>query len=108
MTQENYQRELNISARKHDFIGIQIYDKRERLMEDVGTVLIKDAESGLEFFADTSDPKLRFQIQKSFDEQLKKTKELFGKTGAQYVSIDTTQNYVMELMKMFKERQIKR
>jgi uncharacterized protein (DUF58 family) len=108
MTTEDFTKELNVSARKHDFIGIQIYDKRERLMEDVGTVLIKDAESGAEFFADTSNPKLRMQIQKSFDEQQKKTKELFGKSGSQYVSIDTTANYVTALMKMFKERQIKR
>jgi len=108
MSGEDYQRELNITARKHDFIGIQIYDKRERLMEDVGTVLIKDAESGYEFFADTSNPKLRMQIQKSFDEGQKKTKELFAKSGAQYVSIDTTANYVTSLMKMFKEREVKR
>ena len=108
MTTEDFTKELNVSARKHDFIGIQIYDKRERLMEDVGTVLIKDAESGAEFFADTSNPKLRMQIQKSFDEQQKKIKELFGKSGSQYVSIDTTANYVTALMKMFKEREIKR
>jgi uncharacterized protein (DUF58 family) len=108
MSPENFQREINIAARKHDFIGIQIYDKRERLMEDVGTVLIRDAESGAEFFADTSNPKLRMQIQKSFDEQQKRTKELFGKSGAQFVSIDTTANYVTSLMKMFKEREVKR
>jgi len=108
MTTQDFTKELNISARKHDFIGIQIYDKRERLMENVGTVLIKDAESGAEFFADTSNPKLRMQIQKSFDEQQKKTKEQFGRSGAQYVSIDTTANYVTALMKMFKEREIKR
>ena len=77
-------------------------------MEDVGTVLIRDAESGAEFYADTSDPKLRMQIQKSFDEQQKKTKDLFNRSGAQYISIDTTANYVTELMKMFKDRQIKR
>jgi len=108
MTAEDFTKELNVSARKHDFIGLQIYDKRERLMENVGTVLIKDAETGAEFFADTSDPKLRMQIQKSFDERQKKTKELFGKSGSQYISIDTTANYVTEMMKMFKEREIKR
>jgi uncharacterized protein (DUF58 family) len=108
MTGDDFHKELNITARKHDFIGIQIYDKRERLMENVGTVLIRDAESGVEFFADTSDPKLRMQIQKSFDQQQQKTKELFGKSGAQYVSIDTTANYVTALMKMFKEREVRR
>ena len=108
MSHEDFHKELNVSARKHDFIGIQIYDKRERLMEDVGTVLIKDAESGVEFFADTSDPKLRMQIQKTFDEQQKSLKQLFGRSGAQYISIDTTANYVTELMKMFKEREIRR
>lgn len=108
MTTENYQKELNIAARRHDFIGIQIYDKRERLMENVGTVLIRDAETGQEFFADTSDEKLRAQIQKNFDLEQRKTKELFGKCGSQYISIDTTANYVTELMKMFKEREVRR
>ena len=108
MTQEDYQKEISIVSRKHDFIGIQIYDKRERLMEDVGTVLIKDAETGAEFFADTSDPKLRFQIQKMFDMQQKNTKEMFSKAGSQFMSIDTTANYVTELMKMFKEREVRR
>ncbi|MBS1617994.1 MAG: DUF58 domain-containing protein [Bacteroidetes bacterium] len=108
MVGKDIQKELTIAARKHDFIGIQIYDKRERLMEDVGTVLIQDAESGVEFFADTSDKRLRAQIQKLFDEQQVKNKVTFGKAGAQFVSIDTTANYVTALMKMFKEREIKR
>lgn len=108
MTEEDFQKELNVCSRKHDFIGIQVYDKRERLLEDVGLVLIKDAESGQEFYADTSDPKLRFKLQKSFDEKQKKMKELFGRTGAQFVSMDTTANYVTEMMKMFKEREVRR
>jgi hypothetical protein len=33
---------------------------------------------------------------------------MFGKAGAQFVSIDTTANYVTALMKMFKEREVKR
>ena len=108
MTTADYQKELTIAARKHDFIGIQIYDRREQMMEDIGTVLIKDAETGQEFYANTSNPALRAQIQKNFDQNLKRTKELFGKCGSQYVSMDTTANYVTGLMKMFKEREVKR
>jgi hypothetical protein len=108
MTEGDYVKELTIASRKHDLIGIQIFDKREQMMEDVGTVLIRDAESGREFFADTSNATLRTQITQKFTERQKQNKELFAKCGSQYISIDTTANYVVELMKMFKERQVRR
>ncbi|MFN8311027.1 MAG: DUF58 domain-containing protein [Chitinophagales bacterium] len=108
MTTGDFKRELGIAARRHDFIGLQLYDKRERQMEDVGLVLIKDAESGREFYADTSNAALRLQIASEFDSNQKKLKELFVKSGAQFLSIDTTSNYVTALLRMFKEREMKR
>ncbi|MFN8277161.1 MAG: DUF58 domain-containing protein [Chitinophagales bacterium] len=105
---QDFKRELTIAARKHDLIGLQIYDKREREMADIGLVQFRDAESGQEFFADTSDPKLRFEIQKQFDVRQLQLKELFAKSGAQFLSIETTANYVTALMRLFKEREMKR
>jgi hypothetical protein len=57
----------------------------------------------------SSDPRLRFQIQKSFDEQFTKKEITFGKAGAQFVEHrDDATNYVTALMKMFKEREVKK
>ncbi len=77
-------------------------------MEDVGVVLLEDAESGETFFADTSDKKLRSEIQKQFDTRLAEVKKEFGKNGAQLISMETSANYVKELMQMFKERGVRR
>lgn len=108
MTSVDFKKELTVAGKRHDLIGLQIYDIRERELENIGTVLIKDAESGTEFFADTSNQKLRDQIKKNFDLRQKNTKELFGKCGSQFKAMDTTANYVKELMQLFKEREIRR
>lgn len=107
-TPYNYQKELSIVARKHDFIGVTIFDKREQLLEDVGVVLLEDSESGETFFADTNDIKLRGEIKKQFDTRMQNIQREFGKNGAQLISMETNANYVKELMQMFKERGVKR
>lgn len=108
MGKNNYQKELSIVARKHDFIGIHLFDKREQLMEDVGIVLLEDAESGETFFADTANVNLRKEIKQQFDTRLQEVKKEFGKNGAQLISMETNANYVKELMQMFKERGVRR
>ncbi|MBK7147699.1 MAG: DUF58 domain-containing protein [Bacteroidetes bacterium] len=99
---------LNISARKHDLIGLHIYDERESKLTDAGLVQMRDAESGQEFWVDTSDKKLREAYAKHFEENRKAAREIFGKSGAQLESIHTEDNYVISLMNMFKRRAGKR
>lgn len=103
-----YKDALNISARKHDLIGLHIYDERESVLPDVGLMQLRDAESGNKLWIDTSDKKLRDEYAKRFRELQKNTKELFGKSGAQLESINTEENYVISLMNMFKRRAAKR
>lgn len=108
MSPYNYQKELSIVSRKHDFIGIHLFDKREQLLDDVGMVLLEDAESGEIFFADTGDVKLRSEVKKQFDSRLQNVQREFGRNGAQLISMSTSANYVKELMQMFKERGVRK
>lgn len=99
---------LNIAAKKHDLIGLHIYDEREATLPDVGLMKVVDAETGKEMWVDTSNKQLRLAYGKNFAENMKATKELFGKSGAQLESIKTEGNYVIALMNMFKKREGKR
>lgn len=101
-------RALNIAAKKHDLIGLHIYDEREATLPDVGLMKVVDAETGQEMWVDTSNKQLRMAYGKNFAENMKATKELFGKSGAQLESIKTEGNYVIALMNMFKKREGKR
>mgnify|MGYP006167728917 FL=1 len=104
----NLKNALNIAARKHDLIGLHIYDEREASLPDIGLMKVRDAETGKDIWVDTSDKKLRMAYGKNFADNLKATKELFGKSGAQLESIKTEGNYVIALMNMFKKREGKR
>jgi len=104
----NFKKSLNIVAKKHDLIGLHIYDKREATMPDIGLAKVIDSESGNEFWIDTSDKEVREKYAKIFQENVRATKDLFGKSGAQLESIKTEDNYVTSLMNMFKKREMKR
>lgn len=104
----DFKKSLNIVGKKHDLIGLHIYDEREANMPDVGLAKVVDSETGAEFWVDTSDKSLRDKYAKNFTENVRNTKDLFGKSGAQLESIKTEDNYVISLMNMFKKRERKR
>lgn len=105
---EGYKDALNIASKKHDLIGLHIYDEREAHLPNVGLIKVKDAETGRELWINTSNKKLRNTYAEQFAVNRKKTKELFGKSGAQLESIKTEDNYVLSLMSMFKRREGRR
>ncbi len=104
----DFKKSVNIVGKKHDLIGLHIYDEREAVMPDIGLAKMIDSESGKEFWIDTSDKKLREQYAKAFHENIKAVKDVFGKSGAQLESIKTEDNYAISLMSMFKRRGQKR
>ena len=50
---EPYEQQLQLAARKHDLVGIQIYDKHDRELPQAGLVQLMDAESGIMQWVDT-------------------------------------------------------
>ena len=108
MCNSSYKDALNIASKRHDLIGIKVYDKHETELPDIGLARMIDAETGKEIWVNTSSKEVRIAYGKWFTENTKSTKELFGKCGAELVSINTAENYVIALMTMFKKRESKR
>lgn len=100
----DFTRELKIAAKKHDIIALNIFDEREKELPNIGFVKVKDSETGEVKWLDTGDKHVRmaFAIEaKNAEEQLKNT---FSKSGVDYTTIATHQNYVQPLMNLFKRR----
>lgn len=106
--QEDIKKSLRIVGRKHDLVGLHIYDEREVSLPDIGLVKVKDAETGKEWWIDTSLKSLRDKYTKDFQNRLRIMKDWFGKSGSQLQSIKTEDNYVVALMNMFKQRETRR
>src|SRR4029079_9053187 len=56
----NYQDALRIAGKKHDVVGIKIYDKMDVQLPDAGLLQVKDSESGKTKWVDSSNNFVRY------------------------------------------------
>ena len=93
---------ITIASRKHDLSAIQIYDRRDAELPDVGLLKVKDPETGARVWADTSIKSVRDAYAKAWREQQEALEEMYNKTGMNHVSMRTDEDYVKVLMRLFR------
>jgi uncharacterized protein (DUF58 family) len=99
-----YETPLRIAARRHDVIGMHLYDIREAELPNVGLIRAVDAETGEVGWIDTAIPEVRKAYANNFTKNLDYFKNAFRKTGADTVSLRTDEKYVNTLLRFFKKR----
>ncbi len=102
--QAPYKDALSIANNKHDLIAVQVYDKRETTLPDVGLMKICDAETGAEQWIDTSSAKTRAAYNNWWQGRQSLMTESLKKSRVDYVSIATDEDYVKALMSLFLRR----
>lgn len=98
---------LTIANKKHDMVGLNIYDRREAELPAIGMLKLKDAETGEYVWVDSSSRKVRDVYAQWWREHLEKLDSTMKKSGIDYVSISTGEDYVKALMALFKRRALK-
>lgn len=93
---------IAIAAHKHDLNVVQIYDRRDAEMPDVGLLKVKDAETAERVWVDTSSASVRRNYAAAWEQQQQTLDTLFTKAGVEHISIRTDEDYVKSLMKLFK------
>ena len=101
---DKFEDAMMIASKKHDMVGIQVYDKREEELPNAGLIKLTDAESGKDLWVDTSNSTVRHQYTKNWRAKQDELKRVFTKCGVDNVSIRTDEDYVKGLMKLFKQR----
>ncbi len=100
----NYEDALKVAINRHDISVVNIYDPRERELPNIGLVKVRDAETGVERWVDTSSAKVRRSYaewnRKAFDS----ARNVFNKYNIDAVSIGTNQDYVKGLLTLFNKR----
>lgn len=103
-----FERQLNVTSKKHDLVAVRLDDPRERILPDVGRINLHDAESGQMVMVNTSD----YAIRKEYEEKQKtrrdNLKQLFGASGVDEVLIDCERPYFDPLIRFFKQRERRR
>jgi uncharacterized protein (DUF58 family) len=101
---EDYQSALRVLALKHDVVGIHSWDTRERELPDVGLLQLRDAETGISSWIDTTDPIARKQYLQRFDQKKVHAEASFRRAGADFLSLNTAEPYTVALMQFFEKR----
>ena len=92
-----------IASRKHDLSAIQIYDRRDAELPDVGLLKVRDPETGARVWADTSLTSVRNAYAQAWHDQQAALENVYTKTGMNHVSMRTDEDYVKKLMQLFKK-----
>lgn len=102
---DGYDTQLEMAARRHDTIAVQLVDARERQLPDVGLVTVRDPESGRWRTVDTSSPVVRDRFREraaAFDATLESR---LRRCGTDVIRLWTDEGYVAPLLAFFHQRQ---
>ena len=100
----DYYKSLSIANHKHDVIAVQVYDKREAQLPNVGLIKVADAESDSERWIDTSSRRVRQAYDRWWYERQLAMNDILTRSNVDLAQVATDEDYVKSLMALFKRR----
>ncbi|WP_205504394.1 DUF58 domain-containing protein [Rufibacter psychrotolerans] len=100
----NYERELIMLAKKHDLIVLQLVDKREVHFPKLGIVPLLDKETGKTIWINTSSREFRERYLLPYAQNQERLARLCRQYQADFLPIYVEQDYVPQLVNLFRAR----
>lgn len=101
---DSYKQSLQIANRKHDIVAIQVYDKMSTELKSVGLMKVKDPETNLDMWIDTSSKKVRSTYNAWWTRRQAEMINMFRQSRVDNISVSTDDDYVKSLMMLFQQR----
>ncbi len=103
----DYKQSLTIANKKHDVAAIQVYDKRDAELPDVGLMRVRDMETGRDQWVDTSSGKVRSAYKKYWYDRQQKMSDIMKRCGVDIASVTTDEDFVKSLLGLFRRRSLR-
>ena len=100
----DYEKPLRLAARRHDLIGVHLVDPREKELPAIGLLRARDAETGEATWVDTDSRRVREQYADWYHNHQQYFSSAFAQSGADALTIETTEDYTKSLLRFFKSR----
>ncbi|MDO4320754.1 MAG: DUF58 domain-containing protein [Bacteroidales bacterium] len=101
---DDYRQALSLARNKHDVMAIQVYDKRDSQLPDVGLMRVHDLESGATRWIDTSSSRVRQAYNRWWYDRQQAMGDTLRSSRVNFVSVATDEDYVKALRGLFKNR----
>ncbi len=104
VTDADYQKEMSLVSKRHDAVGIKVFDIKEYAIPNIGIVYFRDPETRKTKLIDTSDKSTRnayAEYQANLDT---KTNKILRSAKVDLIRLRTDESYVNPLINFFKSR----
>ena len=101
---ENLEKSLKIANNRHDLIGLNIVDKTEEEIPNVGFVRLEDTETGKTKWLNTGSKKVRKNYRINRLKKEDEISDMLRRSGVDSANIYTNEPYIKPLMDLFKKR----
>lgn len=98
---ERFEELLKVAGRKHDLVGIKVYDKMDLDLPDAGLLQVRDMETGKSKWIDSGDYAFRTAYHDHFFKHTEWCKNAFVRAGCDLLHVRTDEDYVKVLQKFF-------
>jgi uncharacterized protein (DUF58 family) len=102
---DKYDDALKIAAKKHDLVGVHLFDPRETELPPGGLMRVVDAETGDALWVDSGELSVRNGYAKWFREREEERKRLFVRSGVDTIDIRIDEPYIQPLVAFFRLRE---
>lgn len=99
-----YEHNLKALAKKHDLVVIHLYDQREVNLPRLGIIPVHDTESGQTVWVNTSSASFRNQLRDTFRQNQTRLEQLCRQFNANYLALDSQEDFVPKLIDLFRVR----
>ena len=100
----DYGKPMTIAGNKHDLMALQVYDKRDSHLPDVGLMRVSDLETGATRWIDTSSSKVRKAYDKWWYDRQQSMSQTLRSSRVDFATVATDEDYVVALKSLFKNR----
>ncbi len=101
---EGYFHNLKSLSHKHDLVMIHISDRRETNLPKLGIIPVLDKETNQTIWVNTSFGDFRNRIAAHHTERVKELETFSKRNQVNFLSVNTDEDYVPQLLKLFKTR----
>jgi uncharacterized protein (DUF58 family) len=99
---------LRAFSKRHDLVGVHVFDPRELHVPPIGRIRFRDPESGETLTVNTSSPLWRQQFSKAVGEVKSNREKLWRDNRLDIISISTADDLILPLRKFFRLRKMRR
>ena len=101
---KDYDKNMRALAKKHDVVCLHIYDDYETNIPNLGIIELEEKENNFRKWVNTSSSSFRKLSNNLFISKPEELKKEMNAIGINYLKINSKENYVKNLIKLFKYR----